>query len=209
MELKIKSRIGKRYGRLVVISFHGMRPNIGSVWNCRCDCGKCVHVPIISLNCGNTKSCGCLRHISKIKHGFAKRGMMSPEYRAWAKMKERCQNKRDKSYHNYGGRGIKVCKRWQKFLGFLRDMGKKPTLNHSIERVNNSLGYKPSNCIWATVLEQANNKRNNVWVEKDGIRLTASQWSRKLKLPRRTVSTRLKNGWSERRALTTKLLKTN
>jgi len=86
------------------------------------------------------------------------------EYRAWASMKERCSNKLSPSYSQYGGRGIRVCKRWEIFDNFVFDMGIRPR-GHSLERINNSRGYMPSNCKWATQTEQVRNRRNSVTLE--------------------------------------------
>jgi len=91
----------------------------------------------------------------------------TPEYWSWSGMIQRCTNPRNPAFHNYGGRGIKVCKRWLKFENFFADLGLKPSPKHTLDRINNSRGYSPDNCQWATWKEQNNNrrpKRTNPWV---------------------------------------------
>lgn len=90
------------------------------------------------------------------RHGVDKN---SPEYNAWENMKNRCYNPNYQLYHRYGGRGIKVCNRWKsRFMNFYNDMGKRPSLKHSLNRIDNNGGYEPSNCNWATASEQQYNK---------------------------------------------------
>lgn len=94
---------------------------------------------------------------------FTKHGMCgSPEYTAWVNMKARCENERSSSFPNYGGRGIMVCERWQKFENFYADMGARPTAAHSIDRKEVNGDYEPSNCKWATRSEQNLNKRSTI-----------------------------------------------
>lgn len=159
---------GHRYARLTVVRTNGLK-NGRLFWLCRCDCGNEISISSNSLRQGNTKSCGCLaREKSSIngrsnrKHGESKcgstTGQPSREYRAWNGLKERCHNPNNKDFAKYGGRGITVCKRWERFENFLADMGRCPP-NHSIDRIDNDGGYNPDNCHWATTSEQNKNRR--------------------------------------------------
>ena len=87
----------------------------------------------------------------------------TPEYVAWASMKQRCSASNIKDYHNYYGRGISVCKRWHEFVNFFADMGFRPAGKHGVDRINNSKGYEPGNCRWATPKENCDNTRNQKW----------------------------------------------
>lgn len=121
---------------------------------------------------------------------------MRLERLVWAAMKDRCLNSNHKHYHRYGGRGIKVCDRWlESFENFIEDMGVRPTSNHSLDRYpDNDGNYEPSNCRWATVEEQQNNRSDNVFVEYNGEKITVSQLARKLDLPPNTLGMRLRRG---------------
>lgn len=101
---------------------------------------------------------------SKMNHGMSR----TPEYMVWESMVSRCGNKKDTAYKNYGAKGVTVCDRWQKFIFFYRDMGKRPTAKHSIERIDNKFGYTPLNCKWATRDEQNRNHSRNVTVKYKG-----------------------------------------
>ena len=116
-------------------------------------------------------------------HGMKK----SPEYMVWNSMLSRCKCVGSSSYKNYGAKGIRVCKEWDKFENFFHDMGKRPSNNHSIERVDPYGNYEPNNCKWILTSEQQNNKRNNHFITFNNETLTLSQWARKkgLKIPKR------------------------
>jgi hypothetical protein len=147
--------IGQRFCRLVV-KHRGKDEKNLVVWECLCDCGNTVYAHTGSLTSGKTKSCGCLRKDRTTKHHMSS----SCEYRVWASMKDRCSNSKNKRYKDYGGRGIDVCQRWKdSFTNFLEDMGARPSPQHSIDRIDNNMGYIPDNCKWSTRSEQQRNKR--------------------------------------------------
>lgn len=129
-----------------------------------------------------------------LAHGHAPHGKSSKTYSVWSAMKDRCSNPNNPAFHNYGGRGIRVCERWLSFANFLEDMGEKPE-GFSIDRKNNDGDYEPGNCRWATKQEQVNNMRVNRFITHRGFTLTLSQWCRTLGLPLSRVEARLRRGW--------------
>jgi hypothetical protein len=127
------------------------------------------------------------------RHGNAKRGGMTPEYKTWRAMLTRCRNPRNPYFADYGGRGIVVCERWKEFGNFLADMGPRP-LGASIDRIDNDGNYEPGNCRWATVREQQRNRRSNVWVEINGVRKIAEDWAIELGINARRFRERMRRG---------------
>lgn len=137
-------------------------------------------------------------------HGQTAGGKWTPTYNSWKHMIRRCHSKKNKNYADYGGRGIKVCKRWRNsFAEFLKDMGKKP-LGRFLNRKNNNGNYSKANCEWATWDKQSNNKRNTVLITFKGKTQSASQWTRELGYSRYLIRGRLAMGWSKREAVSTK-----
>jgi hypothetical protein len=205
--IPVEPLLGKVFGRLKAIKASGKNLNGSRLVFCVCQCGKKVKIPTHALISGKTKSCGCFRDDSTaarcFKHGFSSlRGGKAPEYLIWIAMKKRCLNPRDKDFKHYGGRGIKVCKRWiVSFSNFINDLGRRPSKRHWLERKNNSLGYSPKNCKWATIEEQALNTRRNRRIIFNGRNQALSQWSFELKIHRTTIATRLNRGLSVEKAL--------
>lgn len=128
----------------------------------KCSCGRVQIVNLASVRCGQSRSCkSCSSAMSTRKHGKWK----STEYTIWSQMKQRCFNPRNGSYYKYGGRGIRVCDRWKEsFEAFFEDVGERPSMAHTLDRFPNNDGhYEPGNFRWATIEQQANNKRPDVW----------------------------------------------
>ena len=144
-------------------------------WLCRCVCGTRKLVLKQSLllalrsDVGGSRSCGCLQTERAQSHGHARFGHPSSEYMAWLAAKKRCDNPTNASYPIYGGRGIRMCRRWSKsFDAFLDDVGPKPHRNWSLDRIDPERGYEPGNCKWVPAIVQARNKRTTRWYEFEG-----------------------------------------
>lgn len=206
MGRKLIDLTGNRFGRLVVVE-RGRHGRGYSYWLCQCDCGIEKEVSASSLKNGNTKSCGCLnREVAaassttfKSTHGMSG----TPIYIVYQSMIRRCNDPRIKAYPRYGGRGIRVCREWvesfEAFFEWASVNGYKHGL--TIDRKDNNGNYCPSNCRWATMREQGNNRSNNRFVIIDGIKKTASQWAHAHNIPATRFLARLNLGWDPVRAL--------
>lgn len=197
---------GQRFGRLTVVKRGKNKSYRAVTWLCICDCGNETIVASIALRTGRTTSCGCYsREVNlkmKTKHGHAKRGNISPEFYTWTGMISRCTNPNEPEFKNYGERGINVCDRWlNSFENFLEDMGERPSKKHSIDRVDNDGDYEPDNCRWATIKEQSNNTRRNIYITIDGVTKTLTQWCRFYGVNPVTANWRIKNGWPSEKAV--------
>lgn len=169
----------------------------GAKWLCRClgidkYCGTEIVVSSYELRHGGKKACKqCSKErLSNIRtlHG----DVNSDEYDIWCDMNQRCNNTRHPSWKDYGGRGITVCPEWRSYPVFRNDVGPRPSKNHSLERLNNSLGYFKENVIWATQDVQARNTRRNHFVTFNDITKCLKDWCIELKIPHTTLSKYLK-----------------
>jgi len=197
-----KDLTGLKFGGLTAI-----RPLIEDgakiKWVCSCECGGETVTCGTRLKTGHTKSCGC-RISSVLKERNTTHGLrQTPEYRIWAGMNNRCHNPNENSYPRYGGRGITVCDEWRDdFMAFFSHIGPRPSVKHSIDRIDNDLGYKPGNVRWATREQQSRNRECIVEHEFNGVRATIPELAAIHGYPAQEIRKRLWRGWSIERALT-------
>ncbi len=211
--MRLVDLTGHRYGRFTVISGPHKKEGTRRVcWLSRCDCGTEKLVAADLLRTGQAQSCGCLRReISQARlttHGMAAStthspGRRAPEYQVWGNMKRRCSDPKAAQYAYYGGRGIKVCERWQSFENFFADMGPRPSPRHQIDRTDNDGNYEPGNCRWVTCKENQNNRHTTRWLQLGEERMTTTDWSARTGIKADTILVRLARGWTVEKALTT------
>lgn len=171
-------------------------------WWCQCSCGKIVNIVGHSLRRGLTKSCGCLHKETIRNNRFVHGNSRTPENRAWRGMIQRCTNPNNPAFKNYGGRGITICDEWRHdFMAFYNHVGKKPSSKHSIDRIDNNLGYFPNNVKWATRYEQNNNSRHNHIITVKNQTMTLTQWAIWAKISPKTLKRRIHAGWSAEKAI--------
>lgn len=193
-------------GRLKVTGW-AFKKNDRWQWICGCSCGKTVVVPHVCLLKDNTRSCGCLQkeHASRnarkaiaarTKHGESK----TVEWVTWKDMRQRCNNPNIRTYARYGGRGIKVCDRWEDeengYRNFLQDMGRRPSPAHSLHRIDNDGGYTPENCEWVTSSVQQRNRCNSHFLTAWGRKQTVAAWAEETGIPYSVISQRAFAGWT-------------
>lgn len=176
----------KKFNKLTAIKFsHKEGKQNKEKWLFECECGNKKIIDKGRVTAGYTKSCGCLMIEERKKfvkrsttHGLSggKKGR-KPEYGIWLGIKKRCLKVNNVAYKDYGGRGIKICDRWKdSFQNFWEDMGERPSKYHSIDRIDNNGNYEPSNCRWATSLEQGRNKRKLRLVNINGQTKCLTEW---------------------------------
>ena len=201
--------IGKRFDRLLVISFHGIIKK-QKYWVCKCDCGNKTILSTAILNYGTVKSCGCLRNEKLVKrsqkHGYSKRKNIHPLYSVRIAFLSRCYNGNDKEYKNYGKRGIRVCEEWKNdpksFISWGLSHGYIKGL--TIDRKDNNIGYSPDNCRFISQAKQNINKRGTIYLTFKNKRIPLVEWAKLIGLKRETLYSRIFcYNWSIEKALTT------
>lgn len=177
VRIDVNDYIGKKFNRLTILKETEPSKYAKTYTRnvlCKCDCGNEKIIDFSSILHGRSSSCGCFgREWSKknaTKHGLC---MLSankkhPDYTVWSKMKSRCLNPKLKDYKHYGGRGIKVCERWNSFENFIADMGWRPSKGFSIERDDVNGDYCPENCRWIPVRKQNRNTRKTIMIDYKG-----------------------------------------
>ena len=194
MPQKLIDMTGEVYGRLTVIERAKNTKQGKTQWLCQCSCGNKAIVPRKRLKEGSTKSCGCYRvDLGKLNRTHGMKGTRL--YRIWTGAKDRCLNTNSKYWDRYGGRGITFCDEWKTFENFMEwakqnGYSKKLTL----DRIDNDGNYEPSNCRWATMKQQQNNRSNNLRYTFKGVTHTLSEWSDIIQKPDYATKTIIKNG---------------
>lgn len=201
---------GIRFGKLIVVQY--IRKNKFGVlyWLCKCDCGNSKTTRGSNLRDGLTKSCGCIQKKMasdlcrklRLKHGHSMVVKRTRTYESWISMISRCNNNNHKYYHCYGGRGIKVCERWNRFENFLEDMKESPP-RFQIDRIDNNGDYCKENCRWVTSKVNNRNRRNNRLIIFNGKTQCLSAWAEEYNISDATLRARIsKFNWTIKDALT-------
>jgi hypothetical protein len=200
---------GERNALLVAVRFSHRDKWGANYWLFKCDCGEetCQRPDYVKR--GRVLSCGCYREerasermAARSTHGHSSGGKLTSEYNSWRNMRDRCRYPSSDNWDMYGGRGIKVCERWDtSFENFLADMGPKPTPKHTIGRKDQDGNYEPGNCEWETIPQQNRNRRDNRMVMFGGRELTLAEACREMGIPRNRVDARLRYGFTVEEAL--------
>lgn len=197
--------VGRKFGRLTVLEAAEKDRQNKARWLCRCECGRTKDFDAYNVKSGSSLSCGCLRDETCGNnfrtHGHAKKIGKSVEYMTWLNLIARCDNPKNPAYPRYGGRGIRVCHRWNDFAKFIQDMGQRPSPEHSIDRIDNNGDYSPDNCRWATRSQQCRNRSNTlcVTIREESVPLIDLCGS--FGISPDTLRWRLRAGWPVEKAL--------
>lgn len=201
---KSKDISGQKFGRLTALyKLHNCMDKRNARWLCVCDRGNLTEVTLNNLQRHHTQSCGCYRKYTSIESNITHGKRNTRLYNTWAHMKQRCYNKNNKRYNDYGGRSIKVCDEWkddfQAFYDWAMNNGYKDNL--TIDRIDVNGSYSPDNCRWITNDEQQRNKRNTKYVTYKGVTKSLTDWCESLGLNYDNVKQRLYHGWTIEKSL--------
>lgn len=180
----------------------------GRAWECRCSCGNTRFIDTWHLTHVRSRACSKCYLTRSGESPQCRPVRKDPAYNAWRSMWRRCTKKTCREYKCYGAKGVAVCESWRSFSAFLRDIGPRPSPDHSIDRYPNQTGnYEPGNVRWATAKEQQQNRTNNVLLSLNGETLCLSEWARRNGITRSSLRGRLASGWTLERALAVPLRK--
>nr|DAJ74779.1 MAG TPA: PVL ORF-50-like family [Caudoviricetes sp.] len=205
--------IGQKFGRLTVIKIDHLKPRYNKTgglkghriyYLCQCDCGNTHIAGRDGLLRGSIKSCGCYKK-EFAKQSFSKHNLTNHRlYNTWCHMKRRCYNPTDKAYKNYGERGICMCQEWkdnfENFYNWAISNGYKENL--TLDRIDINGNYEPSNCRFATLKEQQNNKQNHFYITIYNRTQTLSEWCEEKNLNYGKILARIQSGWTIEDAFT-------
>jgi len=180
-----------------ILRYVGKNKNYIKLYEVKCECGKIYVTRYDTLKRGLNKCRPCsARQNGKesAKHNMS----YSDTYKTWQSMTDRC-----KTHQYYISSGIQVCEKWKDFTNFYNDMGKRPSKQHTIDRIDNSKNYYPQNCRWATWKEQNRNVKSNRCIEYIGMKKTIAEWAEIYKKPYHVIRDRVfKWGWDVHKAFT-------
>lgn len=196
--MKLDNIKGKKYGRLTVMDYAGK-----SKWICKCECGTYKEIQSAHLKDGHTKSCGCLQKEIIKKNAGSHYQTKTKLYKKYRSIIDRTEYPSNKSYNDYGARGIKMCSEWRNnFVNFYNWALKNGYSDElTIDRIDVNGDYEPNNCRWVDIYTQANNKRNNVYYEYKNEKHTLREWARIKNIPFSTLRHRIERGWDMEQAL--------
>lgn len=206
MRRKLDSYLGRKINRLTIVEILPLSsPGAMKMARCKCECGKEIITSIIDVVREKSQSCGCLSKERNAELNYKHGLTHHPFMRVFYCVKSRCYNENDPSYHNYGGRGIRMCEEWkddvQKFYEWAILNGWRQGLD--INRIDNNGNYEPTNCNCITRKENSRNRRVNRYITYKGMTKCLSEWSECLSISRSCLNWRLDHGWNIEDAFTT------